>query len=136
MAVLNLTRSTSAVVSEGADLVFYRRLYVDSSGTLTPITQALTSTVTYKVFDNPTATTPSATGSLVVATVIFDTLQTGTVWTTFADSTGYNFRAIMARSLFPDGNKRYTVEITVTLTSGYQFPVVFEIETALNLQGE
>lgn len=136
-SVLYLTRKTSAIVAEGADLVFYRRIYTDVSGTQTALTQALTSAITYKVFDSPTTTTASASGSLTVSSVIFDTLQTNSIWTTYVDSTGYNFRSVFARSLFPDGNKTYRVEVIVTLAggSGYQFPVDFELSTA-DIQSE
>jgi hypothetical protein len=115
------------VVPEGTDLVFYRRLYLDVSGTQTAITKALTSSIAYKVFDSPTTTTAAATGTLVVNDVIYDTLQTWSVWTTYVDSTGGNFRGIMARSLFADGNKTYRVEFTITLASGYQFMFDYEV---------
>jgi hypothetical protein len=131
---LYLNRQVSAIVNEGTDLIFYRRLYVDVSGTLTAITQALTSSITYSVFDAPTSSTASATGTLTVSSVIFDTLQTGTAFTTYADSTGYNFRTTMAKSLFPDP-KSYRCEFVVTLTGGSVFTFDYEVNVR-DFQGQ
>jgi hypothetical protein len=119
-SVLYLVRQTGAVVNEGSDLVFYRRLYADVSGTQTALTQALTTSISYSVYDSPTTTTASATGTLTVSSVIFDTLQTWSIWTTYLDSTGGNFRTTMAKSLFPDA-KQYRVEFLVTLSGGNTF---------------
>ncbi len=79
--------------------------------------QADVSSIAYQVddLDDPTAT--GSTGSLLASNVIFDTLQTGNLWT--EDSTGYNFAWTPAASLFvgatiAGGTKVYRVEVKIT----------------------
>lgn len=66
--------------------------------------------------------------ALVVATVIFDVLQTGNGWT--ADTTGYNFRWVIPAGEFAlaAGDKRYQVEIMFTLTTGEIIGLVALVE--------
>lgn len=82
--------------------------------------QADVSSIAYQVddLDDPTAT--GDTGSLTTSDVIFDTLQTGNLWT--EDDTGYNFAWTPAASLFvgatiAGGTKVYRVEVKITPTS-------------------
>ncbi len=93
------------------------------SGTsTTPIKQADVGSIAYKVFDttNNLDTQVGATGSLLAADVIFDTLQTWSL-----DSVGFNFQATIASTYFPTGGVVYRVEIIITLTGGTPIPVVF-----------
>lgn len=89
-------------------------------------TQASLSSITFKVSDNSGSNT--ATGTLVIGTVIFDTLRGTTAvpdsrWT--EDSTGFNFAAELPASAFPvQGN--YRIEFTFTPASGAAFPLIFE----------
>lgn len=91
------------------------------------ITQASISSITYKVFDLDDTSEPTATGSLTVSSVVFDTLQTDARWT--KDSIGYNFRWDTPAALLEDGNKVYRFEIKFTTTAGEVFPVVFHVST-------
>ena len=72
-------------------------------------------------------TTLQATTAPVVATVVFDTLQTDARWA--VDSTGYNFRDDVAASVFADGDVIYRVEYKFTPASGEAFWVVFDCLT-------
>ena len=90
------------------------------------ITQSSISTITCAVYDLSTSTPTVAilAPSLVVATVVFDTLQTDARWT--ADATGYNFLHAMPATAFPTGKHTYKVEYKVTPASGAVFWLVFE----------
>lgn len=90
----------------------------------TNLTQAATSSITYKVFDNRDLTTPTTSGTLTVSSVIYDTLQTDSRWD--ADSTGYNFAWEVPASVFVNGDRKYIIELLVTPGSGEQFHVVFQ----------
>ncbi len=68
----------------------------------------------------------------MVATAVFDTLQTDARWT--EDSTGYNFRDDLAATKLPSGSTAYRVEYLFSPTVGEDWYVVFEL-TALDLLG-
>ncbi len=107
----------------GSGSILLARVY-GTAGTY--LTQATTSSITCAVNDITTGSPVSViTPSIVVASVIFDTLQTGGLWT--KDSTGYNFRHAMAATAFPTAGHVYEVIYTVTPSSGAVFPLVWRI---------
>lgn len=110
-------------VYEDSGFSLMARIYGQAA---TPITQSTISSVALKVFD-VSSSTSVATATPVVATCIFDTLQTDAYWT--KDATGYNFRYSTLASQVPNGGSRYRFEFTFTPTSGAVFPVVFEVPT-------
>lgn len=126
------------VVWEDGTPTFYARVLVDSSGTLTAVTQAAVSTLTWtvaEVLSDGSLGTPT-TGTLTVSSVVYDTLQTGTVWTTFVDDgqfksglIGYNFRTQLAAANFPKGKTTYRVVFKWTLTGGTVFFDRFDATT-------
>ena len=78
--------------------------------------------------DSRTAVTGHAAGSLTIASVIFDTLQTDARWT--VDSTGYNFKHVIdisANVAFAIAGRRYLVEYTLTPASGQVIIVRFRV---------
>lgn len=81
-----------------------------------PAQQADISSIAYSVYDLHPDPDSTQTGTLVVADVIFDALQTDSRWT--ADATGYNFRWDAPASLFATGGHTYRVEVTLTPASG------------------
>lgn len=90
------------------------------------ITQATINAATFKVFDlSELPGKQTGTGTLTVADVVFDTLQTDARWT--VDSTGYNFRHTVPASAFPLGGRKYRVEYLFDPTSGEDFFVAFDI---------
>jgi len=97
----------------------------NSSGT--NIAQAGVTGITYSVFDKSTGATVLASTSLTVSSVIFDALQTPSIWT--ADSTGYNFRHDPAKTTLPNGGRVYRFEYLIDPTSGEDFWVIFEVTT-------
>ena len=73
-----------------------------------------------------------ASGTLVVADTVYDSLQTSDDrWS--RDTTGFNFAVAMAATTVPAGNKTYHLRFTFTPASGevYQFPVVLPTRNLL-----
>ena len=84
------------------------------------VTQAGLASITYSVFQCHTDTVVVAVSSLVIATVIFDTLQTNALlWT--EDATGYNFKHDVASTVITDSAYRYEFEYVITPVSGSPF---------------
>lgn len=109
---------------EDSAAVFMARV-LGSDGTA--LQQADVTGITCKVFDLDSAspTTAVASPTIVVASVIYDTLQTSDVrWT--KDSTGYNFLHAMPPSAFPTGGHRYRVEYLCDPASGDDFFLAFD----------
>ena len=105
---------------EQTDLPILGRVWHD--GAL--ITQAAISSITCSVRRYPKATGVAAvtsTPTVVVASAVFDALQTSARWT--RDATGYNFAFTVPAAAFaaPD---LYTVVFTFTPVSGSAFPVI------------
>lgn len=123
-SVPNLAKVPQAVVFEDTTVKFLARLMVDASNVLTAAVQADFSAITYAVYSGETSI---GTGTLTVSSVIYNSLQTGSIWT--VDSTGFNFKATLAASLFPTGNTTYTVEFKHTLADASVFWSVFEVRT-------
>jgi hypothetical protein len=84
------------------------------------IVQADISTITCAVFTRAGAA--AGTPAIVVATSVFDTLQTDSRWT--VDNTGYNFRHDVAASILATGDEAYRFEYLFTPSSGEVFWVV------------
>ena len=110
---------------EDGDATNLARVHLDGSN----ITQAGITTIIRKIFDLDTATPTTAidTTSLTIASAVFDTLQTDDRWT--EDSTGYNFRDVVAGSEYATANHRYRVEYVFTSSGGAVFPVVYILST-------
>lgn len=100
-----------------------------------PIVQADIASAKYIVYllddqdaDARTAVTGHDDVSLTVSEVIFDSLQTGGLWT--VDETGYNFRHgldVSANQAFTIAGRRFLVEHRLTPTSGQVILVRFRI---------
>jgi hypothetical protein len=97
---------------------------VGSNGVL--ITQADITSIAYSVVKISDGTV-IGTGSLTVADVVFDTLQTDKRWS--EDSTGYNVLITPNPTLIPEGGVTYAFEVVFTPVVGYPFIVIFHIET-------
>lgn len=91
------------------------------------LTQAVTSSISIKVFDRADGSQVGPEYTPVVASAIFDTLQTDARWG--VNTVGYNFRWDAADTVLPDGGKNYRIEITFTPTSGYPFTQPFNVPT-------
>jgi len=100
-----------------------------------PITQADISSAKYSVYllddddpDSRTAVTGHSDVALVVADLIFDTLQTDDLWT--VDDVGYNLRHVLdvsANQAFTIAGRRYLVEFELTPADGQIILVRFRI---------
>jgi len=100
-----------------------------------PVVQADISAIEYTIFElddtDATVRTPvdgHEAVSLIVADVIFDTLQTDGVWT--ADAEGYNFLHIVditSTQAFTTVEKQYLVEFSLTPVAGQPILVRFRI---------
>ena len=94
-----------------------------------PITQAGISSISYAVHKVDGTEVVEST-ALTVSDVVFDTLQTDSIWDT--DSTGYNFKHEPGAAAFPDGDTRYRVEYLFTPASGSPFRAVWN-HTTVNI---
>lgn len=75
---------------ENGDAIIMARVMIDVSNVATALTQARTSTITGRITRKASGQQVGSDISLVVATTIYDTLQTGSIWT--LDTTGFNFK--------------------------------------------
>lgn len=110
------------------------------------IQQADVSTIKYEswIIEPPSVPTRvTAATSLTKTDVIFDALQTDDIWT--VDEEGYNFRATLATTDFPQqvktqyqGNPSVAqkVEVQFVLANGHVFYVPYEIEVRPILFGQ
>ena len=90
------------------------------------ITSSDISTIAYSIRKDGASV---ASNTLTVADVVFDTLKTGGGWD--YDSTGYNFRWLVAGSNFPSTGTYY-IAITFTDTASNTFVVNWRIDVTGN----
>lgn len=100
--------------------------YLETS-TGSAATQSDISSITYAVYDSSDTATATSTGTIAVASAVFDTIQKSDIWN--IDRVGYNFRYVMAGTNFPAGGKTYIVELKFTTSSSNVYYKVFEITT-------
>lgn len=106
---------------------------VDSDGN--DVQQADVTAVKYSVFeidpclpDNLTVVAGHDNVSLSVGDVIYDSLQTGGLWT--VDATGYNFRHeinVSSAEAFPKAGAQYQVRYELTPAAGQRTVVRFQL---------
>jgi hypothetical protein len=106
-----------AEVPPATDLVLMRRVKIRSGVNRVVMTQAAVQSITYQVFQGSTQV--GANGTAVVADTVYNTLQTGSLWT--VDNEGFNFALALAGTYLPDANATYAVQVRVTLTGGTAF---------------
>lgn len=111
-----------ASVYEGAGFRWMARI---TGGDGNNIAQADVSSIAFSVYDLADTSAASATGTLAVASVVFDALQTDSRWT--VDSTGYNFAWDVAYTIFADGDTTYRLEVTFSPASGDPFHLVRDV---------
>lgn len=96
------------------------------------IAQADFSTITYTTIDRKTEII-SASGSLTIADVVFDTLQTSDArWT--KNATGYNFAFTLPATALPTAGRLYEVDVEFTPTSGSAWATKYLIRTVRRLK--
>lgn len=81
--------------------------------------QADVSSIAYRVMDSEDAAATPSTGTLTVASVIYNTPQTTALddrWPDTAPSGGYNFGGAIPGSAFTGSGKKYFVQVDATLT--------------------
>lgn len=83
------------------------------------IQQSDVSSIAYRVIDIDADDATPATGTLSVASVIFNSPQDSTAdsrWPMNAPAEGYNFGGSIPGSAFPDGSTKYFVRINATMS--------------------
>lgn len=95
----------------------------------TNLQQADMTSIAWKLFDSAdlSAVVTNGSGTLTVADVVFDTLQTDDRWS--VDSTGYNFKTSISQTLLNTGGKVYQFWLLFTPSSGAPWYDQFEITT-------
>ena len=108
----------------------------ETDGANVAITQAGTSTISYTMFVLSSGVITSGPTSLTVASVVFDSYQTGGVWVDkngdAIDATGYNFKHTLAGSLFPTAGQVLRLEHVYTPASGNAFTFAMYNFTVIN----
>jgi len=117
------------VFKNGAAVLLARVVGDDGSA----VVQADISSAAYSVYllddaqpDQRTAVSGHTDIALVVADVIFDAMQTDSIWT--VDVTGFNFRLLLdvsANQAFATAARRYLVEVRLSPASGQVIVVRF-----------
>jgi len=120
MAVTDSGRSTAL------QLKGHSRMARITGNAATNIVQADITSISYTTHDLETGEKTVSAGTLTVATVVFDALQTDARWT--KDTTGYNFRYDIPGSELPDGDRSYDFEIVFNPASGEDFAVVLTVD--------
>jgi hypothetical protein len=111
----------------GTDLTCMARVQgKDGSNNLANLAQSDIASIGFAVYDSASGT-QLTTGSLAPSSVIFNTLQHGSIWT--ADAIGFNFLATIPGINFPNGKINYLVIVTFTLAAGGSFEIAFENST-------
>lgn len=121
--------------ARGTTPILLARIEANDSGDSSPIVQADVSTIVYTVRDlddvDEITGLPreSAGGTLTASSVIFDTLQTGTIWD--VDDTGYNFKHQLPTTAIDSNEDRFLAEYTVTLADGAVCAFSYEINAQI-----
>ena len=105
----------TVIVNQNSTFAIMYRVLVDGSN----MVQADVDTIEFAVYNDDTREQVQALTALVVANVVFDTLQTDDRWS--ADSDGYNFRHDVSHSLLTDPDVTYRIEYKITLDGGSEF---------------
>jgi hypothetical protein len=121
-----------ATAFEDTGVTLMDRIYGNAG---TAITQATISSIAFKCYEHATKDkavdaedgTLITSGAIVVASTVFDTLQTDAKWT--RDSTGYNFAYASPAADRTVGARWHRYEIVFTPSSGAVFVVVWVVET-------
>src|SRR5690606_3215706 len=104
------------------------------------------SSIKYEVWQVEHLPTPkkvTAETSLIVANVVYDSLQTDSIWT--VDDVGYNFKATLphtdfpARSIteYPDAKIAvHSVQLRFVTSDSQEFTVIFELDVYQTLFGK
>lgn len=116
------TDTIKAAIWEDGDVTEMARFTINgANGTISDV-----STIQRHIFDL-SSTTPETDlddSAVVVATSVFDALQTDARWT--KDLTGYNFRDRVPSTFFTTGGHTYRVEYLFTGASAEKFWIVYE----------
>lgn len=117
--------------ARGSTPVLTARIEARDGDESEPVVQADVDEIIYSVRDlddpDPVTGVPreSVGGSLTVANVIFDTLQTGDIWDT--DGIGYNFLHTLPLAAIDHDSHRFLAEYSVLLQDGsiqtWRYPI-------------
>ena len=121
-------RTTKVTVYEDSGAFLMKRVQINDGSVAQ---QADIASIAYSVHDQDDLDNP-ATGTLTVANVFFDTLQTDSRWD--EDTTGYNFGWAAPKTLFPTGDRVLEAEVVCTPVVGEDFVLHFTVEV-LRLRG-
>jgi hypothetical protein len=131
------TATVFGIVQDGGTVICMGRILNRESSTLAAFTQSDITSITYTVSliddsdkDTLTAVTNHTAVSLTVSAVIFNTMQTPSLWTQNVDATGYNFRhtiPISTNPAFTTAGRRYKIVYTCVPVVGQKENWVFEV---------
>jgi len=108
---------------ESCGVTYMARIVGDDGALVTQATFGGGS-IAYKVFDTDNGNAETGSGTLTVADVVFNTVQTDDAWP-YDD--GYNVRYVLPASCFPVGGHLYRVELIYTPGVGERFADAFDL---------
>jgi hypothetical protein len=114
----------SAVWADGPAVCLARILGLDGAY----IQQSDISSISYTVYDLDNSSAVVVSGTFTVAATIYNTLQTGQIWT--EDEMGYNFKATLPATCFPEGGRRYRVVFSFVTVSWGTISIPFQMFAA------
>lgn len=117
----------SVCVARGDTPALLARIEGRDGNDSSPIVQSDVSSIRYTVVDLDDGDRESVGGTLNKTDVIFNTLQTGAIWT--VDDVGFNFLHELPAEAIDQDDHRFVAEYTVELTSGAVKTWSFEIES-------
>lgn len=109
---------------EGVDTVFSAHIQTALGADITKSAGAgQVSAITYTITEQvgPQQNVVTGLGTLVVASTVYDTLQTGSGW--YQDNSGFNFQATLPGAQFPDAGEYIVVFLLTLASGGTPFPV-------------
>lgn len=117
---MSLTNITVDRIFEGSRATFLSRIVAPDGSYLV---QGDIDAITYYVYNSDDLTNHLYTGPIDKTTAVFNTLQTGDMWT--VDDIGYNFLYTMEETEDLEPRTRYTIQFIFTLSTAETFPIIF-----------
>src|SRR5262245_12299941 len=123
----------NAIAWENGDAIILARVMTDVLNVATALTQAATSSITRVVNRRSNGAQVGSSSSLVVANTIYDTLQTGSIWS--EDTIGFNFKDRIDGATYFEEAEVYIVSYKIVLAASAGTVIVKAVLDAQEVEG-